>query len=141
MDSRERAGLQKRGEQQEAPSDSPGRRRTGPWQRGSARCRGHQRSPAAHTLGSSPGTLLGFPAGRGHRCGQGPILSGFDFEEAPGKSAAEGRGQLLSAALFTPVPECRQPNCPECTDAVSEGSAFLSYPCIYQRMTTAMERR
>lgn len=77
MDSRERAGLQKRGEQQEAPSDSLGRRRTGPWQRGSARCRGHRRSPAAHTLGSSPGILRGFPAGRGRSCGQGPTVQSF----------------------------------------------------------------
>lgn len=56
----------------------------------------------------------------------GSIISGFEFEEAPRKSAAEGRVQLLSAALFILVPEWRQPNCPECTDMVSEGSAFLS---------------
>ena len=56
----------------------------------------------------------------------GSVISGFDFEEAPGKSAAEGRVQLLSATLFILVPEWSQPNCPERTDMVSEGSAFLS---------------
>lgn len=37
----------------------------------------------------------------------GSILSGFDFEEAPGTSAAEGCVQSLSATLF--IPEWRQP--------------------------------
>ena len=61
---RERVQGVKRAEINKGRINSPKRRKTGQWQRGSARCHGHRRNPAEYTLGSSPGILLVFPGRR-----------------------------------------------------------------------------
>jgi hypothetical protein len=60
-------------------------RKTGQWQRGSAKCHGHQRSPTGYTPGSSPWTRPGLPeerlGGTWARVPH-PTVSGFDLQEA-----------------------------------------------------------